>query len=61
MENLTLGDKKKDVEQFFAEAFCAERATLVTETSGFKVTGVMEIECGDKRGAFYVALVEKTS
>lgn len=58
---LTSKEKKEKIEQFFASAFCAQKATLLKEKDGFKLTGVVEIETGDKRGTIYVACVEKIS
>lgn len=52
-------EMKEKTEQFFVDAFCAKKATLLKEKDGFKLTGVVEIETGDKRGTIYVARVEK--
>lgn len=52
-------DEKIKTEQFFKEAFCAKKATILTDTKGFKIKAVIEIETEDGRGTFYIAHVEK--
>jgi len=53
-----MNDKEKK-ERYFAEAFCAKKATVLPTTAGFKVQAVVEIETGDQRGTIYVAAVKK--
>jgi len=57
----TIGQKLKETEAFFKDAFCAEGATVLqpSATKNFKITGVIEIQTTDKRGVIYVAAVEK--
>lgn len=52
-------EMKKATEDFFANAFCAKKATLLEGTTGYAIVGVIEIETGDKRGTIHVARLEK--
>lgn len=47
----------KETEEFFKNAFCGESAKIMKSTSidDFDVTGIIQIETGDKRGTIYIA------
>ena len=53
--------KKKETEQFFADAFCGKSARFLTndEAKGYEPYGTIEIDTGDKRGKIYIANMKK--
>lgn len=54
-------EMKKGAEQFYKNAFCAKSARVLPPLAKeqFKITGVIEIDSGDKRGIIHIAAVEK--
>lgn len=53
--------EKGNAEQFFKDAFCAEKATMVfcKELSDFNLSGLLKIECTGERGTFHIALLKE--
>ena len=52
--------KKDETEQFFKDAFCAEKAEFQfgKSLSDFREAGIVKIVTGDKREDFYVAVLK---
>jgi hypothetical protein len=54
-------EKKKDeVEKFFQEAFCAEKATILlgVDNDNYEIRSIVEIETKD-RGTIHIATINK--
>ncbi len=48
--------KKKEVEKFFADAFCIDGEAIMVDPDSFEVASVIQLT-DSKRGTFYIAHV----
>ena len=59
--NKEIQRKKKETEEFFKDAFCAESVEFQfgKNLSDFRETGIIKIITGDNRDDFYVAVLKE--
>ena len=57
-KELTEAQMLEGVETFFAAAFCAEQAKVLSDSKGFKIEGVIEIQRSGEE-PFHVAFVKR--